>query len=36
MQIFCGKNVFLYQKSAYLQHLATVASGELLRKVGFF
>ena len=36
MQIFLGKNSFLYKKSAYLQHLATVASGELLQMAGFF
>ena len=28
-QIFLGKNAFLYKKSAYVLHLATVASGEL-------
>ena len=32
-QIFLEKNVFLYKKSVYLQHLADVASGELLKNV---
>jgi hypothetical protein len=32
-QIFLEKNVFLYKKSVYLQHLANVASGELLKNV---
>ena len=32
-QIFLEKNVFLYKKSAYLLHLANVASGELLKNV---
>lgn len=27
-QIFLEKNVFLYKKCAYLQHLANVTSGE--------
>ena len=34
-QIFLIKNAFLYKKSAYLQHLANVASGELLQIVRF-
>ena len=35
MQIFLGKNAFLYKKSAFLQHLANVTSGELLHRVRF-
>ena len=33
MQIFLEKNAFLYKKYAYLQHLANVASGELLKNI---
>ena len=36
MQIKWQKSLFLVHFFAYLLHLATVASGELLRKVGFF